>query len=174
MRQFFIWNWTEREEIKRKWGNVESKSLSISSFSLHFLFFFSLSLSPFSRSQACQAATSCATLQAVASCYMLSPALTAVFSTCQLWLLLYVCASFYSCYKLSPALTALASFDSSHKLSLALISVINCCQLWQLFHAVGSYTSTSLQHQHCLNIWFHHYESIHCRQLCQMLQAVAS
>ena len=34
---------TEREEIKRKWGNVESESLSISSFSLHFLFICTIS-----------------------------------------------------------------------------------------------------------------------------------
>ena len=35
---------TEREEIKRKWGNLESEFLSTSSFSLHFLFIFSFSL----------------------------------------------------------------------------------------------------------------------------------
>ena len=34
----------EREEITRKQDNVECESLSISSFSLHFLFIFSLSL----------------------------------------------------------------------------------------------------------------------------------
>ena len=36
--------WIERREIKRKWGNVESESFSISSFSLHFLFISSFSL----------------------------------------------------------------------------------------------------------------------------------
>ena len=36
--------WIEREGIKRKWGNVESVSLSISSFSLYFPFIFSFSL----------------------------------------------------------------------------------------------------------------------------------
>ena len=66
-------------------------------------------------------------------------------SCCQLWLLLYVGASFDSSYKLSTALTALASFDGSYKLSLALIPVINYCQRWQLLQAVGSHTSTSLQ-----------------------------
>ena len=35
---------TEREEVKRKWGNLESEFLSTSSFSLHFLFIFSFSL----------------------------------------------------------------------------------------------------------------------------------
>ena len=34
----------ERKKENRKWGNVESESLSISSFSLHFLFIFSFSL----------------------------------------------------------------------------------------------------------------------------------
>ena len=69
---FWYWKWIEREEIKRKWGYVESESLSISSFSLHFLSFspfphslsisssFSHSLSIFSQ-PGCQAATSCAT-----------------------------------------------------------------------------------------------------------------
>ena len=42
--------------------------------------------------------------------------------------------------------------------------------LWQLLQSFGSYTSTSLQNQHCLNIWFNHYESIQCRQLWQLLQ----
>ena len=36
--------WIEREEIKRKWGKVESESLSISSFSLYFLSISSFSL----------------------------------------------------------------------------------------------------------------------------------
>ena len=54
----------EREEIKRKWGNVESESLSIYSLSLAFLILSPfplhfLILSPFSPSPA---ATSCATL----------------------------------------------------------------------------------------------------------------
>ena len=40
---FYIGN-REREEIERKWGNVESESLSISSVSLYFLFIFSFSL----------------------------------------------------------------------------------------------------------------------------------
>ena len=49
--------WRKREEIEREWGNVESQSLSISSFSLHFLIFSPfpphfLILSPFPRSQA--------------------------------------------------------------------------------------------------------------------------
>ena len=45
MRQFLIYRkWIERGEIKRKLGNVESESLSISSFSRHFLFIFLLSL----------------------------------------------------------------------------------------------------------------------------------
>ena len=35
--------WIEREEIKRKWENVESEPLSIYSFALHFLFIFSFS-----------------------------------------------------------------------------------------------------------------------------------
>ena len=39
--------WIDRKYIKRTWGNVESESLSISSFSLNFL-----TLSPFSRSPA--------------------------------------------------------------------------------------------------------------------------
>ena len=41
---FWYRKWIEREEIKRKWGNVESESLSITSFSLHFFFIFSFSL----------------------------------------------------------------------------------------------------------------------------------
>ena len=67
MRQFWFRKWIGREEIKRKWGNVESKSLSIPSFTLHFLSISSLSfhflifspfpfhfliLSPFSHSPA--------------------------------------------------------------------------------------------------------------------------
>ena len=36
--------WRKREEIEREWGNVESQSLSISSFSLHFLLISSFSL----------------------------------------------------------------------------------------------------------------------------------
>ena len=98
-------------------------------------------------------------LPAVTSCqqlWQLSSALT-VISCCQLWQLLQAVASFDSSYRLSTALTALACFDSSYK-------------LWQLLQAVGSYTSTSLPHQHCLNIWFHHIEWIHCRQLWQLLQ----
>ena len=39
-----IRKWRKREEIKREWGNVESQSLSISSFSLHFLLISSFSL----------------------------------------------------------------------------------------------------------------------------------
>ena len=51
--------WIEREEIQRKWGNVESESLS--SFSLNFLFIFSFTLhflihSPVSHSQAARLA----------------------------------------------------------------------------------------------------------------------
>ena len=58
--------WIEMKEIKRKGGNVESESLSISSISLHFLI-----LSPFPLhflilsiflQPGCQAATICATL----------------------------------------------------------------------------------------------------------------
>ena len=94
-------------------------------------------------------------LDYVISCWLL-PALTAVICWCKLWQLLKAVASFDSSYKLSTTLKALASFDSSYKLSLALIPVKNCCKLWQLLQAVGSYTSTSLQHQHCLNIWFYH------------------
>ena len=52
MTIFDIGNLIEREEIKRKWGNVKSKSLFISSFSPHFLILFpfphSLSISSFS------------------------------------------------------------------------------------------------------------------------------
>ena len=74
MRQFLIWKWIEREEIKRNWGNVESKYLSISSFSLYFLFifFYSLSISSsffYSLSiflpPSCQAETSFATLDVI-------------------------------------------------------------------------------------------------------------
>ena len=39
-----IRKWRKREEIEREWGNVESQSLSISSFSLHFLLISSFSL----------------------------------------------------------------------------------------------------------------------------------
>ena len=35
--KFWYGKWIGREDIKREWGNVESESLSISSFSLHFL-----------------------------------------------------------------------------------------------------------------------------------------
>ena len=76
---FWYRKWIEREEIKRKWGNVESEyisfsslSHSISSFSLHFLILspyppflifssFSHSL-PICSKPGCQDATSCATL----------------------------------------------------------------------------------------------------------------
>ena len=111
-------------------------------------------------------------LQAVASidsCYKLSPALTAVRGCCQLlqaivgfdscYKLLQAVASFGSFYYLLPALAAIICWWKLwhlSQLSLALIPVKNCCQLWQLLQAVGSYTSTSLQHQHCLNIWFYH------------------
>ena len=40
----FYRKWIEGEEIKKKWENVESETLSISSFSLHSLFIFSFSL----------------------------------------------------------------------------------------------------------------------------------
>ena len=57
---------------------------------------------------------------------MLVPALTAVTSCCQLWLLLYICwcqlwqlleavSSYDNSYNLSTALTALARFDSCYK-----------------------------------------------------------
>ena len=42
--------WREKEEMERKWGSAESEFLSTSSFSLHFVFIFSIS--PFSRSPA--------------------------------------------------------------------------------------------------------------------------
>ena len=38
MRQLLIWKWREREDMARKWGNVESKPPSISSFSLSIFF----------------------------------------------------------------------------------------------------------------------------------------
>ena len=48
-----VWyrKWIEREEIKRKWGNVESESLSISSFSLYFFTLSSFSHGPAARLQ---------------------------------------------------------------------------------------------------------------------------
>ena len=88
------------------------------------------------------------------SCYKLSPALTAVICWCQLWQLLQAVTSFDSSWMLWQFLQAFPSFDTC----------------WQLLQAVGSYNSPSLPHQHCLNIWFHHSGSIHCRQLWQLLQ----
>ena len=53
MWQFWYRKWIEREEIKRKWGNLE-RFLSTSSFSLHFRFIFSFSLHFLERRRATQ------------------------------------------------------------------------------------------------------------------------
>ena len=67
---FWYRKWIGREEIDREWGNLESESLSpfphslsISSFSLHFLFIFTFSLDFLAaRMPGCQDPTICATL----------------------------------------------------------------------------------------------------------------
>ena len=122
-------------------------------------------------------------MAAVTSCRQHWQLLQAVYSfdsSRQLWRLLQALPSFDSCYKLLPALTAVQSCWQLHlnfittstllsylipslrvnSLSSALAAVTAVANCWcKLLYA--SSTSTSFQHQHCLDIWFHQQGSIH-------------